>query len=70
MITGDGIYNSEQEQEQAFKNVKDDLLAARHSIKSALHFLAETGRYESFELDECADNLETSLFLINAVLDQ
>lgn len=68
MITGEDIYNAEQE--QAFKNVKDDLLAARHSIKSALHFLAETGQYESFELDDCADNLETSLFLINKVLDK
>jgi len=52
------------EQEKQLEIVRGDIERALHSVKSAIHYLQETGDYES----DLLDNVTDELFNIDALL--
>lgn len=53
---------------RTFLDIKDDIVDCLDNVEAALHYLEETGEYESFELDECSDNLESTAQLLKLIL--
>lgn len=50
-------------------DIKDDLVRAISALKTAEHYLDETGAYESFELDEVCGEVNLCIARLEAFID-
>jgi len=72
MLTQEEIDNWDSgydEQKEAFEKVKPDLKRVQKSLSSALHYLHETGDYESHTVDEVFKKINDAHLLLGNLLD-
>jgi hypothetical protein len=67
MISEEDIWNLEQE--KILLKIKPDLEKSVEALSTALHYLNETGEYESEVLDEISDNTYTNIQILKGLID-
>ena len=67
MISEEQIWNMEQE--KLLLKIRPDLEKSVEGLSTALHYLNETGEYESEILDEISDNTYNNIQLLKGLIN-